>query len=344
MEADILPASGCAILTEEYSGLPETATRPFTILIIDDDPDCRELLSRRLGAKGYEPMSAPSAAAADLILARRTPDAILLDVTMPLVDGLSYLRRLRENEVTRAIPVLLISSRHESSTQVTGLEQGADDYVTKPFNYPVLFARLQTHLRVRSLMSELEDQKRLLQQIATHDELTGALNRRALMHNLETEMVRTLRYGRPLSVLMVDLDGFKQVNDTMGHAAGDEMLREVCRRILISLRDADVFGRIGGDEFGIILPETDLEHAMRVGERLRNSVVSRPVELAQGKHIISASVGAATLPLGFDMTATRLFSRADTALYEAKHLGKNQVCCFDPATARARRADERDEH
>ena len=314
--------------------------QPFVILIVDDDQDCRELLSRRLGARGYEPLSAVSVPAARAILQKRIPDAILLDLTMPGTDGLTYLQELRRDERTSRIPVLLISARHESSTQVTGLEFGADDYVTKPFNYPVLFARLKTHLRVRSLMSQLEDQKRLLQQIATRDDLTNVLNRRSLVQALELEMNRTLRYGRPLSVLMIDLDGFKQVNDTLGHAAGDEVLKEVVVRIASNLRDPDLLGRIGGDEFGVVLPETDLDHAVGVAQRVRLAVGSEPFILNGDKKQIMASIGASTLPLGFDMTAARLFARADTALYEAKHLGKNRVCCYDPAMGRVRPVDD----
>jgi diguanylate cyclase (GGDEF)-like protein len=334
-------------LNEAVQQLQAESTRPetqqhFVVLVIDDDPDCRELLTRRLGARGYEPISASSAHAARMILEKRTPDAILLDLSMPGIDGLTYLQELRKDARTHSIPVLLISARHESSTQVTGLEFGADDYVTKPFNYPVLFARLKTHLRVRSLMNQLEDQKRLLQKIATHDDLTGVMNRRALQHALELEMNRTLRYGRPLSVLMLDLDGFKQVNDTLGHAAGDEVLKEIVNRIASRLRDPDLLGRIGGDEFGIVLPETDLDHAVRVGQRVRNAIGAAPIAVAGTNKTVTAAVGAATLPLGFDMTPARLFARADSALYEAKRLGKNLVCCYDPVLNRVRLAEELD--
>lgn len=320
--------------------VPSDPDHPFVVLVVDDDPDCRELLSRRLGARGYEPLSASSVAAARAILDKRTPDAILLDLTMPGTDGLTYLQELRREQRTHSIPVLLISARHESSTQVTGLEFGADDYVTKPFNYPVLFARLKTHLRVRSLMTQLEDQKRLLQKIATHDDLTGILNRRALLQALDIEMNRTLRYGRPLSVLMLDLDGFKEVNDSMGHAAGDEVLRQLVDRIASKLRDPDLLGRLGGDEFGIILPETDLDHAIRVAQRVRLAIGGQPMSTHSSAIRIMASIGASTLPLGFDMTPARLFARADAALYEAKRLGRNRVCCYDPGLGRVKSVDE----
>jgi diguanylate cyclase (GGDEF)-like protein len=315
---------------------PQERDDAFVVLVVDDDMDCRELLMRRLGARGYIPVTADSVKAARLQIDKRIPDAILLDLTMPGTDGITYLQELRADERTRSVPILLISARHESSTQVTGLEVGADDYVTKPFNYPVLFARLKTHLRVRSLMRQLEDQKRMLQQIATRDDLTNVLNRRALLLSLEIEMSRTLRYGRPLSVLMVDIDGFKQVNDSLGHAAGDEMLKEVTQRILSTLRDPDLLGRLGGDEFGVILPETDLEHALLVAERLRVAVSAEPIKYQENSRTPSTSVGASTLPLGFDMTAGRLFARADAALYESKRLGKNRVCYYDPAMGRVR--------
>lgn len=324
-------------LQDLHAEVPD-ALQHFTVLVVDDDPDCRELLTRRLGSRGYEPVSAASAEQARAVIARRMPDAILLDINMPSVDGISFLRELRQEERTQRIPILLISARHESSTQITGLEHGADDYVTKPFNYPVLFARLKTHLRVRALMAELEDQKRLLQKIATHDGLTGILNRRALLQALEIEMVRTLRYGRPLSVLMIDLDGFKQLNDSLGHAAGDAALREITTRIKLSLREADLVGRIGGDEFGVILPETDLEHALAVAERVRVAIGREPLVIFGSSVRIAGSVGASTLPLGFDMTPERLFARADAALYESKRLGRNLVCCYDPALGRARPA------
>jgi len=315
---------------------PPVLQQHFTVLIVDDDPDCRELLSRRLGARGYEPLSAGSAAQARQIIQKRLPDAILLDVTMPITDGMTYLKDLRQNEATQRIPVLLISARHESSTQITGLEEGADDYVTKPFNYPVLFARLKTHLRVRALMTQLEEQKRLLQLIATHDDLTGVLNRRALLQALETELIRTQRYGRHLSVVMLDLDGFKEINDSLGHGVGDQALKLITERARGNLREADVMGRLGGDEFCILLPETDMTDALHVAERIRRAFEAEPFTLAGISHQIGVSLGATTLPLGFDMTATRLIARADSAMYEAKRAGKNCVCYYDPALGRVR--------
>jgi two-component system, cell cycle response regulator len=202
---------------------------------------------------------------------------------------------------------------------------GANDYVTKPINLPVLLARMEVHLRIGGLVIQLEAQARILAQLAAFDELTGLFNRRSLLGALEAQLSRVREQRHVLSLLMLDLDDLKKINDSYGHVAGDAVLREFARRLRGTARESDVAGRFGGDEFCLILADTDESSAGIVGERVRAAIQAAPVQIGSMCVPTSVSIGIATWRHEEDLTPEQLFEAADRALYEAKRAGRNRV-------------------
>lgn len=298
------------------------------VLVVDDNEDNLKLLAKLLEVEGYRTAVAESAADARVQIDRQRPDIILLDVVMPEVTGLTFLEELRGAESTRTLPVILVSALSDTEHIVHGLMKGANDYMSKPVNLPELLARIETQLRLSREVRELKDQRDSLGMLAMTDSLTGALNRRAVTEALQIEIDRCSRYGHDLALLMIDLDRFKTVNDTFGHAAGDEVLREFTRRATSVLRGSDVLGRCGGDEFMCILPETDAVSALQAAERIRRAMVSKPVEFESEKIEIGISVGLATFDPEVPQSWHGLFDQADRALYEAKSTGRNRSHLF----------------
>lgn len=301
------------------------------VLIVDDEAINLDMLGRRLSTRGYQVSTARNAAEALNAIASEHPELILLDVNMPEISGLQFLETLKSDVGTQSIPVILVSALSDTETIVRGLQRGASDYVTKPINLPVLLARLETQLKVASLVNQLENQKEILARLALYDDLTGVYNRRSLFEALEVDLGRSQRYQHELSVLMMDLDFFKQVNDEHGHAAGDEVLRQFAERISRSLRSTDAFFRYGGEEFCAVLPETNHSQALRVAENMRIIVSSRPFTFDGVNLNTTVSIGLATFVPSEIISAAELLDRADKALYEAKNAGRNRVCCYDPA-------------
>lgn len=302
--------------------------RPYYILVVDDEPDNSDLLSRRLMKRGYEVSCASGAEQAMVAIDSRTPNLVLLDVLMPKVSGLDLLVQLRRQPKTADLPVILVSALDETNDIVRGLQLGANDYVTKPVNMPVLLARIETHLKGVSMLMKLRAQGEMLEQLAAFDGLTGVYNRRSLQDALEGEIGRSRRYGRPISVMMLDLDLFKDINDGYGHIFGDEILKQFSARAAESLRDSDLLCRFGGEEFTVILPETDQPGAAQVAERVRYTTAAEPF-LVQGVSVdLTVSIGLATWKNAQEGTADQLLECADKALYEAKKNGRNRVCCI----------------
>ena len=241
------------------------------------------------------------------------PDIILLDIKMPGMDGHEVCKRLKQSPETRDIPVMFVTALDDQKDEAYGLGLGAVDYIVKPVNAPIVKARIRNHIALRQALSKLE-------QLAIRDELTGLYNRRKLDESFAVEVSRAERYGRPLSVIMLDIDHFKAVNDTHGHPVGDAVLVETAERLRAALRTSDIPSRWGGEEFLIICPETPLETAVQLAERLRHDYESCDFPAA-GRLTASFGVAAHQKGQGVD----DILLSADEALYRAKNGGRNRV-------------------
>jgi two-component system cell cycle response regulator len=303
--------------------------RRHHVLIVEDSRTHLDNYTRALNRRGYDATGVLSADAAKLEIVNRLPDIILLDIFMPGVSGFELLEDIRRDPRTHATPVILISGLTDTKHVVEGLQRGANDYVAKPVVMPILTARMEALLRASALVRNLEVQTELLGKLAAFDELTGVYNRRSLFHSLETELSRSQRYCRALSVIMVDLDHFKNVNDSYGHPAGDAVLRDVAQAMQMSLRTMDVVCRFGGEEFCAILPETNMIGAIRAAERVRAALTSRTFSFGTASIVVTASAGVATWMPGEGPDVPDLLANADQALYEAKRRGRNRVCVYD---------------
>ena len=297
----------------------------YRVLMVEDSRLSLEVYAQRLERRGYVVQAATSAEEARQRLDEAQPDIVLLDVFMPKVSGFDFLRELRASPRTSTTPVILISALSDTKHIVEGLELGANDYVTKPIVMPILTARMEALLRATELVRKLEVQTELLSKLAAFDDLTGAYNRRSMFHHLEAELSRCRRYGRSVSVLMMDIDHFKRVNDSHGHLVGDQALRWVVSVMQAELRAMDLICRYGGEEFCAILPETNHSGATRAAERLRSAVERGKFEHESLKLSLTVSVGGAAWSNAAGKEVPDLLARADESLLEAKRAGRNAV-------------------
>jgi diguanylate cyclase (GGDEF)-like protein len=311
----------------------QSAEGPQAILVADDEPINRSLIKRRLEREGYRVLTAQNGQEAVEQARAFLPDLVILDVMMPVMDGLEACELIKEDARTRDIPIIFLSARDETDIKVKGLTLGANDYISKPFKAEELLARVEVAMRLkrerddlRSSANEAQARAVLAQERAMTDALTGLLNRYGLQRILMHEHAEALRYDRPLSCLMIDLDNFKGINDQYGHSTGDVALRQVATVLTEAVRGSDIVCRYGGEEFAVLLPETNLEGAVALGEKICTAAASRLYGEEgndNSRFRITLSVGAATLSdheSGNDMLA-----RADMALYQAKAQGRNRV-------------------
>ncbi len=305
-------------------------SRPYPILVVEDDPISRKLLARRLSAAGYRVSVLPDGESAREELKNNPPALLLLDIQLPGLSGLDLLGWLRGEPALRRLPVILISGLDRPEDVVRGLELGASDYVTKPISFPVLMARIRTQLLISEMVVRLETQAKILARLAAYDELTGAFNRLGLSYILKAEVERSLRYREALSALMIDIDHFKPVNDRYGHPAGDRVLRRLAGVISSTLRASDLLCRYGGEEFLVILPHTGLAQALEAGERIRREIEKDNFRLEEDEIPLTVSVGAAALDPAAKDPGKELVAAADRALYRAKREGRNRVRSADP--------------
>ncbi|MDD2338310.1 MAG: diguanylate cyclase [Geobacteraceae bacterium] len=250
-------------------------------------------------------------------------DLVLCDVEMPRLDGFRFLTLVRAREELRDIPVLLLTGKDDIPSKVRGLEQGASDYITKPFDASELVARAKLHLKMKKLQDELRRANEILLDISNTDHLTGLYNRRYLMDVLEREFLRSSRKGSLLSFLIIDIDHFKEINDKFGHQEGDVVLTRAATAFRDQLRCYDTPIRFGGDEFVAVLPETSLPDAMTVAERVRKALDAITFSGKLEKMKITASLGLAVYPGEGVKTVEDLIREADNALYRAKARGRN---------------------
>ncbi len=302
------------------------------ILVVDDEPNNRLLLKAYLASENYHVKPAKTGEEAIAIVSETPPDAIILDVMLPNMSGYEVCRWLKKSEKTRYIPVIMATALRGNDERIRGVEAGADDFITKPYNRFELTTRIRSLLRISKLhkeleqkIAELEQTKHSLQKMAVTDELTQLYNYRAFRHQLHLEISRSKRFKMPLSVLMMDIDYFKLYNDRFGHPAGDQLLTQFARILNSNIREVDFLARYGGEEFVLLLPGTDKKSGKIVAEKLRKQIENASFPYASGmpEKAVTMSVGISTYP---DDTSNeeRLVNLADNALYQAKNNGRNR--------------------
>jgi diguanylate cyclase (GGDEF)-like protein len=312
------------------------ASSPGRILVVDDHQDNVELLRARLESWGYAVETAADGVEALKAVETSPPDLILLDVMMPNVDGNEVARRVKQNPSLPFIPIIMQTALDSTESKVEGLEAGADDYITKPIEFAELKARLRSMLRIKRLQEELEERERQLleanerlRHMSRTDGLTGLDNRRYLEQQLDMMYAHSERLGEPLSVVICDLDRFKSVNDTYGHAAGDAVLKQFAMILKREAREIDRVARYGGEEFVILLPGTVLDAAVTFAERVRKGIEGHTFTFDGGTLQRTASFGVAAWPHPKIGNCDGILRAADDALYVAKETGRNRVVRFD---------------
>jgi diguanylate cyclase (GGDEF)-like protein len=303
----------------------ESSNNKQTILIVDDAPANIKVLGEALKTE-YQILVATNAEKALQIATSATPpDLILMDIIMPGMDGYEACKRLKQEEQTRNIPVVFITAKDQEEDETYGLELGAVDYITKPFSLPIVKARVKTHL-------ELKRHRDILEKLSTCDGLTGIPNRRRFEEMFGMEWKRSIRQGRSLSLIMIDIDYFKLFNDHYGHLLGDDCLKLVAETLLDTIRrSGDFVARYGGEEFVCVLPETDKEGAKTVAELFRKAVDTLKIihEKSQVSDHVTISLGVATLIPKADKAMKFLIEAADKSLYQAKAEGRNRIISVD---------------
>jgi diguanylate cyclase (GGDEF)-like protein len=301
------------------------------ILVAEDDALSRTLLERTLQRAGYDVIAVADGAAALAELSRQdAPRLALLDWIMPEKDGVEVCREIRLRKEQAYTYLILLSSRESKQDIVVGLESGADDYLTKPFDMDELKARLRTGERILELEDRLVEARESMRFQATHDLLTSLWNRGVIMELVTRDVLRSRREGSCTAVMMCDIDHFKSFNDTYGHAAGDEVLREVARRLQNSVRSYDMVGRYGGEEFLVALNRCDPGSAVSRAENLRAVIGSRPFLAGNKRLTVNISVGLALSSEFGNCSVDEILHEADMALYAAKAAGRNCVRVAQP--------------
>lgn len=315
-----------------------TAEEPAEILVVDDDPDVRAFLRAVLEHDGHRVTEAASGPEAMARLRRSRPSLVLLDVLMPAMDGFAVVHAIKR-EPGPFVPVILLTALDDPPSRKKGIDAGADEILVKPVHPFELRLRCRAILRIQQLTEALHAANKRLRALARTDELTDVRNRRGLRAALAREFRRAERYGGALSLMLFDVDRFKSVNDRFGHAVGDRALYAVAQALKKSVRGVDVVGRVGGEEFVVLAPETPARDAFAVAERLRRAVAERAVTAADGTLVrVTVSCGVATLAAVRARTPDELMGHADAALYRAKSRGRDRTEVADPVDELARSA------
>jgi diguanylate cyclase (GGDEF)-like protein len=299
------------------------------ILLADDDPVSRRLMERMLQRGGYEVITVENGReAARELTAAGGPRLALIDWMMPELDGPAVCREVRSRIDGAYVYILLLTSKQSSEDIVKGLQAEADDYLTKPCHPAELKARLHTGRRILQLEDKLVEAREDMRFKATHDALTSLWDRGAILALLRSELSRSKREHSSVSVLLCDIDHFKQVNDVHGHQVGDEVLEEVSTRLLDAVRPYDAVGRYGGEEFLIVLNGCSAEDLEVRAEQARKAICGRVFSTSDGSILVSMSIGAITIQDWDKTDAIQPFLKeADEALYRAKAAGRNRVIC-----------------
>ena len=306
------------------------------ILVVDDHEDNIEVLRVRLESWGYGTDACYNGTDALAYVERTPPDLILLDVMMPEISGIEVARRIKGNKALPFIPIIMQTALDSTEDKVQGLEAGADDYITKPIDFAELKARLRSMLRIKRLQEALEEREKELLEVnerlrfmSQTDALTGLDNRRHLNDRIDEMFQHAQRLNEPFSLVMCDLDKFKSVNDTYGHQAGDEVLKQLAKILKEEAREIDRVGRYGGEEFMLLLPGTVLDAAVTFAERVRKRIEGHTFTFDGGTLQRTASFGVSGWPHPSIGDSDALVRTADDALYVAKESGRNRVIRYD---------------
>jgi diguanylate cyclase (GGDEF)-like protein len=295
-----------------------------SVLVVEDDSSVSTLLRTSLERNGYEVATAGTLAEARQRLDRRGDcGLVILDRRLPDGDGVSLCAAIRASQPHSYI--LMLTGESTPQAKIEGFESGVDDYVTKPFQIDELLARIRAGMRIVELQEELLASSRRYEALSLTDSLTSLRNRRAFDQEFASRFEQARRYGRPLSLAVVDLDYFKSINDQFGHAAGDGVLRGVARTLDHETRRSDFVARIGGEEFAVLLPETSVFEALHFAEKIRSTVMSSTIRTEAATHKVTVSIGVANVPHSTITTPQELFNAADQALYRAKARGRNRI-------------------
>ncbi|MGH9732773.1 MAG: GGDEF domain-containing response regulator [Candidatus Acidiferrales bacterium] len=307
------------------------------VLLVDDDPISRLLLLPLLDKWGCEvQVEKDGTAAWDALQSPDSPRLVLMDWMMPGLSGVEICRKLRARSVEAYTYVILLTARDNQQDVIEGLESGADDYLTKPCNTPELRARIRIGERILQMQADLIQARELVRFKSTHDSLTGAWSRGNTFDMLERELSRANREGKPLGLILIDFDHFKNINDSLGQLAGDDVLREAALRILGSIRIYDVVGRVGGEEFLLLFSGCDTAAVRNKAERIRSIIADSPFKATSASIPLTVSLGAFSAAPSEFHTSESVMRSLNAALYRAKELGRNRVEMFvdeDPAPA-----------
>lgn len=297
------------------------------ILVIEHDLRSTQFITSCLYKLRCQILIAHTEADAHELLSSQIIDIILMDVNMPDSDGMIFFKQLKKDINTCMIPIIFMTSRDELQNCIKGLKLGAVDYITKPFYCEELIARINVVMAYKRQTKLLQEKNKKLSELAMTDELTQLYNRRYMIQRLREEIARSKRHRLSLSCLMLDVDYFKEVNDKFGHLAGDMVLQELSNLLQNVVRTTDVVSRYGGEEFVIVLPQTDWQGAYYVAEKIREEVEMQCFTTSDIK--ITVSVGVAGFEDGNIIDDGLLIDQADTAFYIAKKSGRNSVVCFN---------------
>ena len=300
------------------------------ILIVEDELIFRRMVKKYLLEAGYDVVEAEDGQSAWELFQREPFQLVITDWMMPRLSGPELVEKIRASAQKNYTYIIMLTAMDDKDNVVLGLESGADEYLTKPFNSRELVARVASGMRILRLEEQLMQAHQQMEILAMRDGLTGLLNRRATEEYAEAEFNLTLRKERVLSVIMLDIDHFKSVNDRFGHKFGDHALQQVAKILKEDLRTYDRIGRWGGEEFVLILPDTQLMDAATVAERVRARTAEMEISLENGETFsVHISLGVACTTGRFS-SLTKLIDAADQALYQAKQTGRNRVCIFEP--------------
>lgn len=307
-------------------------TRP-AILVVEDSKTTKALLIRHLG-DSYRTIEAEDGEEAWETLQRHPEiELIITDINMPRLSGQQLLERIRAttDERVRALPVIVLTAADESADKTRAFASGANDFISKPVDPLELQARVAVHHKLARTIHELEQSRRALSELAATDSLTGLKNRRTFFESCGDALNAAERYQNDLSLLFIDVDHFKRINDTYGHPAGDQVLAHIARLLVDTLRGGDIVGRIGGEEFAVLLPNANPTTSTTIAERLRRTIEAEPMAIEGAPLHTTVSIGLAHFRLDAGHTPDALLAIADRRVYAAKRAGRNRVCGEDPA-------------